>query len=63
MALSRRSLSGGANDRGATLEKALLLLQTIPGAELHIFDRAAHWPQWDQSARFNTVVRDFLIAD
>jgi pimeloyl-ACP methyl ester carboxylesterase len=53
----------GANDRGGTLEKALLLFQTIPGAELHVFDRCAHWPQWDHAERFNTLVRDFLTSD
>jgi 2-hydroxy-6-oxonona-2,4-dienedioate hydrolase/4,5:9,10-diseco-3-hydroxy-5,9,17-trioxoandrosta-1(10),2-diene-4-oate hydrolase len=50
----------GAQDSGAALERSLLLLQRIPGAELHIFDRAAHWVQWDQADRFNTLVRDFL---
>jgi 2-hydroxy-6-oxonona-2,4-dienedioate hydrolase len=53
----------GANDRGGTLEKAVLLFQAIPGAELHVFDRCAHWPQWDHAARFNTLVRDFLTSD
>ncbi|HLH21357.1 MAG TPA: alpha/beta hydrolase [Chloroflexota bacterium] len=53
----------GANDRGGTLEKALLLFRTIPGAELHVFDQCAHWPQWDHAARFNALVRDFLAAD
>ncbi len=52
----------GANDSGVALERSLLLLQSIPGAELHIFDRCGHWVQWDQEERFNTVVRDFLIG-
>ena len=42
------------------LERSLLLFKAIPGAELHIFDQAAHWVQWDQAERFNTIVRDFL---
>ncbi len=50
----------GAQDSGAALERSLLLLQSIPGAELHIFDRCGHWVQWDQADRFNTIVRDFL---
>lgn len=53
----------GANDRGATLEKALLLFKAIPGAELHVFGQCAHWPMWDQTSRFNTLVRDFLKSD
>jgi pimeloyl-ACP methyl ester carboxylesterase len=52
----------GAQDSGAALERSLLLLQSIPGAELHIFDRCGHWVQWDQADRFNTIVRDFLTA-
>jgi 2-hydroxy-6-oxonona-2,4-dienedioate hydrolase len=52
----------GLNDRGSPVEKAVLLTQTIPGAELHVFDRCAHWPMWDQAGRFNTVVRDFLVS-
>lgn len=52
----------GANDSGVALERSLLLHQSIPGAELHIFDRAGHWVQWDQADRFNSIVRDFLAA-
>jgi pimeloyl-ACP methyl ester carboxylesterase len=52
----------GAHDSGVALERSLLLLQSMPGAELHIFDHAAHWVQWDQAERFNTIVRDFLLA-
>jgi pimeloyl-ACP methyl ester carboxylesterase len=54
----------GNNDRGAAVERALLLFQLIPSSELHIFDRCAHWVQWDQAARFNQIVADFLgISD
>lgn len=53
----------GANDRGATVEKGLLLFRAIPGAEMHVFDGASHWPQWDCAARFASVVGDFLAAD
>jgi pimeloyl-ACP methyl ester carboxylesterase len=53
----------GNNDRGAAVERALLLFQLIPNAELHIFDRCAHWVQWDQAARFNQIVADFLSAN
>ena len=50
----------GAHDGGVGLDRSLLLLRAIPGAELHVFDRAAHWVQWDQAERFNLLVRDFL---
>jgi pimeloyl-ACP methyl ester carboxylesterase len=50
----------GKNDRGAAVERALLLFDLIPGAELHIFDECGHWVQWDQADRFNRIVSDFL---
>ncbi len=50
----------GNNDRGAAVERAFLLFRSIPNAELHIFDRCAHWVQWDQALRFNRIVADFL---
>lgn len=50
----------GNNDRGAAVERALLLFKLIPNAELHVFDRCAHWVQWDQSDSFNRIVADFL---
>jgi len=55
-------LMWGAHDSGVSLDRSLSLLESIPGAELHIFDNAAHWVQWDQADRFNTIVRDFLKA-
>jgi pimeloyl-ACP methyl ester carboxylesterase len=51
----------GANDGGGA-ERGVLLFQKIPGAELHVFDRCGHWVEWDQAARVNTIVRDFLRA-
>lgn len=53
----------GRNDQGAAVERALLLFQVIPGAELHLFDRCGHWVQWDQAERFNRLVADFLSGD
>jgi 2-hydroxy-6-oxonona-2,4-dienedioate hydrolase len=50
----------GSNDRGSPVEKGLLLFQLIPGAEFHVFDRCGHWPMWDHTERFNTLVRGFL---
>ena len=52
----------GAQDQSSTTEKALLVAQAIPGAELHIFDQCAHWVMWDHADRFNTLVADFLSA-
>lgn len=53
----------GANDSGATVDRALLLLETLPNAELHIFKNCAHWVQWDHADRFNRLVGDFLSTE
>jgi 2-hydroxy-6-oxonona-2,4-dienedioate hydrolase len=50
----------GAQDRGVSVERGLLLFQLIPNAEFHLFDQCAHWVQWDQADRFNRLVADFL---
>jgi pimeloyl-ACP methyl ester carboxylesterase len=50
----------GNNDVGVSVERGLELFQRIPGAEFHLFDRCAHWVQWDQADRFNRLVIDFL---
>ena len=50
----------GANDRGASVERAVLLLEALSCAELHVFNNCAHWVHWDQADRFNRLVTDFL---
>jgi 2-hydroxy-6-oxonona-2,4-dienedioate hydrolase len=50
----------GNNDRGVSVERGLELFQRTPGAEFHLFDKCAHWVQWDQADRFNRLVIDFL---
>ena len=50
----------GGNDRGVTLERAMLLFQIIPDADLHIFAKCAHWVQWDQRLKFQRLVIEFL---
>ena len=52
----------GAQDRGVSVERGILLSQLIPGAEFHLFDQCAHWVQWDQAERFNRLVSDFLAG-
>src|SRR6476660_841740 len=53
----------GAQDRGVSVERGLLLFQLIPNAEFHLFDQCAHWVQWDQTDRFNRLVTNFITAD
>ena len=50
----------GCNDRGVSVERGLELFRRIPGAEFHLFDRCAHWVQWDKATRFNDLVINFL---
>jgi len=50
----------GNNDKGVSVERGVELFQRIPGAEFHLFDQCAHWVQWDQAARVNRLVVDFL---
>ena len=50
----------GAQDRGVSVERGILLFQLIPDAEFHLFDQCAHWVQWDQADRFNRLVADFF---
>ena len=52
----------GRNDRGSAIEQAYRAFEVIPNAELHTFNNCAHWPMWDQTGRFVTVVADFLNA-
>jgi pimeloyl-ACP methyl ester carboxylesterase len=50
----------GANDRGVSVERGIELFQRLPNAEFHLFDRCAHWVQWDKAARLNELVANFL---
>ncbi len=53
----------GLHDRGAAVERAVLLLEQLPDAELHVFARSAHWVQRDEADRFNTLVKQFLLEE
>ena len=56
----RALLLWGNQDQGVSVERGVELFQRIPGAEFHLFDKCAHWVQWDQAERFNWLVSDFL---
>ena len=58
----RTLLLWGNNDAGVSVERGVELFQRIPGAEFHLFDKCAHWVQWDQADRFNLLVSDFLSS-
>ncbi len=50
----------GKNDPGSVIERGYRTFEAIPGAEIHAFDSCGHWPMWDQTERFVSVVADFL---
>ena len=53
----------GLHDGGAAVERAVLLLEQLPDAELHVFGRSAHWVQRDEADRFNRLAAQFLLEE
>ena len=47
-------------NRGAGPEIGEYLASVIPGAEYHLIEGAAHWPQWERPEEHDRVVRAFL---
>ncbi len=52
----------GRQDQVIPLSNSLRLSELIANCELHVFDRCGHWTQIEKRERFNTLVRDFLLA-
>lgn len=50
----------GRDDRTLPLDGALLALQQMPDARLHVFPRCAHWAQVEHQAEFDRLAVDFL---
>jgi 2-hydroxy-6-oxonona-2,4-dienedioate hydrolase len=50
----------GRDDRFVPMDTGLRLLNGIPRAELHIFNRCGHWVQWEFAGKFNRMVLDFF---
>ena len=50
----------GREDRVLPLDGSLVLLKTLPNAQLHVFPKCGHWAQWEKADEFNTLVGDFL---
>ena len=50
----------GRDDRTLPLDGALLALQQLPDARLHVFPRCAHWAQLEHQAEFDRLSLDFL---
>ncbi|MBC2637880.1 MULTISPECIES: alpha/beta fold hydrolase [unclassified Rhodococcus (in: high G+C Gram-positive bacteria)] len=50
----------GRDDQVIPLTNSLRLLELIDRSQLHVFGRCGHWVQIEHSARFNSLVADFL---
>lgn len=50
----------GREDGVVPPECGILIANTVPNADLHLFGRCGHWVQSEQSRRFVALVRDFL---
>jgi pimeloyl-ACP methyl ester carboxylesterase len=53
-------LGWGERDPLFPVAHAQRALKTLPNAQLHVFDGAGHWPHFEDSARFNGILLDFL---
>lgn len=51
----------GRDDRTLPLDGALLALQQLPDARLHVFPRCAHWAQLEHQEEFDRLTIDFLL--
>lgn len=50
----------GRDDQIIPLANSLTLANWIPSSQLHVFGKCGHWTQIEHSARFNTLVGNFL---
>ncbi len=50
----------GRDDRFVAMDLGIRLLNGLPRAELHVFNRCGHWVQWEYANKFNRMVLDFL---
>ncbi|WP_269900891.1 alpha/beta fold hydrolase [Paenalcaligenes faecalis] len=50
----------GREDGVVPPECGILIANSVPNADLHLFGRCGHWVQSEQSRRFVALVRDFL---
>jgi pimeloyl-ACP methyl ester carboxylesterase len=50
----------GADDGSVSVDWAVPLCRALPLAQLHVFNGAGHWPQWEQADAFNALVGRFV---
>ena len=52
----------GREDRIVPLEASYYLHRNIPDSDLYVMAHCGHWSQFEQAARFSTVIADFLAG-
>jgi 2-hydroxymuconate-semialdehyde hydrolase len=52
----------GREDRVIPMQNSLDLFGLIPNAQLHVFGKCGHWVQFEHTAEFITLVRNFIAA-
>lgn len=50
----------GYEDRFVPLESSLYVMEYLPNAQLHIFNRCGHWAQVEQREKFIKLITDFF---
>jgi pimeloyl-ACP methyl ester carboxylesterase len=50
------------NDLTVPVERGIRLMEMIPSAELHVFDKAKHMVMIDRATAFNALVKGFCIS-
>lgn len=49
-----------SDDPSGPAKAGLAMAEQIPGAEFRLIEGAGHWPQWERSETFDSIVRAFL---
>jgi 2-hydroxy-6-oxonona-2,4-dienedioate hydrolase len=52
-----------SDDPSGPAKAGLDMAERIPAGEFQLIEDAGHWPQWEQRARFDRIVLDFLGRD
>lgn len=52
----------GRDDKGGIYESAVAAVARMPRAELAVFESCAHLPMLEHPARYNALIRDFLLS-
>ena len=60
LAHGREGCAHGRDDQVIPLAASQTLLELLPDAQLHVFNKCGHWTQIEQAERFVQLVTNFL---